>query len=1046
MSNPTSLATAPACGSSEPQAGSESSRIKKLEHDVEHAAHLLPAQGPIEVFVHHNTLHAFEDLPFHQAVREGHQVYGANPYLAESTYRDMLQSGRIRLNELESIVREDLGEQADRKIGGIATRLELRMAMLKFRFDTGSDAELRWLVAETDALEKFRDEVPYRIRERMIKRSQKWLDSHGSNGHSNDAAKLVSEDCGEPSHRWREKEWEEFVLRFLWRVCRQGVQQLPPPEAKRGQLLRPRDILMHATGEDIDQHVNEFLVRFVSAFLDQGYADWSMPHRDEGLYRAFLQIYRHRKSPPDAWLRGLKREVISLYQSQIGPAESILDSMEVFGVPEDRQGEFITQTLLALRGWAGMVWQMESAADWTARPAPKGSLLEYLAIRLVLEHQAILHVGAKRLQCDRSATEILEIARQKIRPRGTMSIDRRAFWLFQLAQIEGWHPEVLLDLEADDWHDLVEEFESFRSMDRRRIFHEAYEARYRIQALDAFAIHSAERRKNASATDNSAAGSGPTRPSFQIVCCIDDREESFRRHIEEIDPASETFGAAGFFAVVINYRGATDAYYKPLCPVIVTPEHFVTENVGYTFEGVNQQRATSRQQLGKFTLRVHAGSRTFLGGIFTGLFGSLATAPLVARVLFPWLTARIRSLFGQLLQPPPVTQLQLERYKEEPGDSDGNIGFTVEEMADIVQRLMQDIGVTEPHEFARLFVVCGHGAASLNNPHESAYCCGACAGKRGGPNARAFAQMANDWRVRALLEERGLKIPKDTYFIGAYHDTTNDSVVWYDLDRMPASHHDDFEHAQTVCDEARTRNAHERCRRFASAPLNISYKEARRHVETRGQDLSQVRPEYNHATDALCIVGNRDWSRGLFLDRRAFLTSYDPAKDDEESSILFRILAAAIPVCAGINLEYYFSAVDNKQYGSGSKLPHNLVSMLGVMEGANSDLRTGLYQQMIEIHEPMRLLFVIECTQEAMLGIIERHEGIRRLCQGDWIQLALIDPDTSRILRWHQGKFVPYEPSVQEIPTVNSSLEWYEKKRGHLGFATIKEPSGTECP
>ena len=39
-----------------------------------------------------------------------------------------------------------------------------------------------------------------------------------------------------------------------------------------------------------------------------------------------------------------------------------------------------------------------------------------------------------------------------------------------------------------------------------------------------------------------------------------------------------------------------------------------------------------------------------------------------------------------------------------------------------------------------------------------------------------------------------------------------------------------------------------------------------------------------HATNAMSIVGRREWTRGLFLDRRAFLTSYDPTQDDAESS------------------------------------------------------------------------------------------------------------------------------------------------------------------
>ena len=153
-----------------------------------------------------------------------------------------------------------------------------------------------------------------------------------------------------------------------------------------------------------------------------------------------------------------------------------------------------------------------------------------------------------------------------------------------------------------------------------------------------------------------------------------------------------------------------------------------------------------------------------------------------------------------------------------------------------------------------------------------------------------------------------------------------------------------------------------------SAPLTLTPEEARRHVEGRAEDLAQTRPEYGHATNAICIVGRRSRTRGLFLDRRAFLTSYDPTQDDAESTILTGLLRAVFPVCAGINLEYYFSYVDPTGYGCGTKLPHNITSLLGVMDGAASDLRTGLPWQMVEIHEPVRLLFVIETTPEAMLA------------------------------------------------------------------------------
>ena len=163
--------------------------------------------------------------------------------------------------------------------------------------------------------------------------------------------------------------------------------------------------------------------------------------------------------------------------------------------------------------------------------------------------------------------------------------------------------------------------------------------------------------------------------------------------------------------------------------------------------------------------------------------------------------------------------------------------------------------------------------------------------------------------------------------------------------------------------------------------MSLTPDEALKHVEGRAEDLSQTRPEYGHATNALCFVGRRQWSRGLFLDRRAFLTSYDPTEDDDASSILERLLQAVIPVCAGINLEYYFSYVDPYGYGCGTKLPHNITSLLGVMDGAASDLRPGLPWQMVEIHEPVRLLFVIETTPAALQRIIDpnpRHRATRQ--------------------------------------------------------------------
>ena len=55
----------------------------------------MPSQGPIDVFIHHNTLHSFEDMPFEDAVETAADVYGARPYLTERRYQEEYRRGRI---------------------------------------------------------------------------------------------------------------------------------------------------------------------------------------------------------------------------------------------------------------------------------------------------------------------------------------------------------------------------------------------------------------------------------------------------------------------------------------------------------------------------------------------------------------------------------------------------------------------------------------------------------------------------------------------------------------------------------------------------------------------------------------------------------------------------------------------------------------------------------------------------------------------------------------------------------------------------------------
>jgi uncharacterized protein len=978
-----------------------------LQHLIDHAAHLLPAQGPITVFIHHNTLHAFEDRPFTAAVEHGAQVFGCQPYLPKERYRSELARGRIRFDDLEAVLREDLRDRADERVVLDCTRFRLRLAMLEHPLRSGTTEELIWFVGETDALRRVRAEVSSSDRARLVSETRRWALRDLRPGAATLWADLFDRCGSGPVEDWPQASWEALALHALWRVC--------------------RDLLVEVTGADPDLLVHDLLIRFCAAFLDQGLAAWALPRRGEGFAKAFCSLYAQPVGPPEDWRRGLAAELARHAASREHPLDWVRSSLDALGVLEPEWEAYLTATLLALRGWGGMIRFLEQRGDRAVQPAPEGSLVEFLAIRLILDSLAAAYVARRTIGFSGSLKALREELLSRYNPAPPPSAEQRAFQVFQIAQILGWTPEEMAGLAPTDWDTLLAEVESFSTAERRRLFHLAYERRFYTRCLDAIHFHAAKPTPT------------PARPRFQAVFCIDEREESIRRHLEEVAPDVETLGTAGFFSVPMYFKGAADAHYTPLCPAVMVPSHWVAEEEVADVTEDRRWRGQLRRAVGATAYRVHVGSRTFLAGALLAIAGVFAGIPLVARTLFPRLTARLRRRVGTIVRA-TVTRLRLERTDPDPGPDGGRVGFTVTEMTTIAEKVLRDLGLTRT--FSRLVLVLGHGSTSMNNPHESAHDCGACGGSRGGPNARALAHILNDPRVRDGLASRGFVVPPDTVFVGGMHNTSSEEVIAYDLDRLPESHRADFDRAWAEVQEAADRDSHERARRFDSAPLSLPPTAARRHMEGRAEDLAQVRPEWGHATNAICIVGRRARTRGLFLDRRAFLNSYDPTQDGPDAPVLTRILQAVFPVCGGINLEYYFSYVDNTGYGCGTKLPHNITSLLGVMDGAGSDLRTGLPWQMVEIHEPVRLLIVLETRPETILRILEKHPGLGRLARNEWVRLGLLDPDSPAIQVYRDGAFQPYRQETDRLPRAESSLDWYRGRRDHLEFAAIGGEAG----
>jgi uncharacterized protein YbcC (UPF0753/DUF2309 family) len=511
--------------------------------------------------------------------------------------------------------------------------------------------------------------------------------------------------------------------------------------------------------------------------------------------------------------------------------------------------------------------------------------------------------------------------------------------------------------------------------------------------------------------------------SFQSIFCIDEREYSLRTYVERLDSHSETFGAPGFFGVEFYFEPANAKFYDKLCPAPVTPKYLIKE-IPKDDSHVHEKEIMYSKQSHKLVR----------GFFFSYLLGIPALGKLIANLINPAMSPAIADAFAHMDPNAGLTIVHTGEHDQEKGLQ---IGFTVEEMTDRVEKMLRCIGLTK--NFSQLVYVMGHGSSSANNPHHGAHDCGACSGRPGLVNARVFAYMANYRPVRELLEERGLSIPETTQFLGGMHDTAADEVKFYDEDNLTAKNGRLHNKNKQLFEDALDLDAKERSRRFMSIDTKRHIKKIRNDIKKRSVSYYEPRPELGHGTNALCIVGRRNLTKDLFLDRRAFLNSYDYTSDPE-GKLLLNVLTPLGVVCGGINLEYFFSRMDNYKLGAGTKLPHNVMGLVGVANSSDGDLRSGLPLQMIEVHDPVRLLMIVEHYPDVVKKVIQSNPALYEWFANEWIHLVALHPKEKVLYVLKEGEFVPYTPLTKELPTVHDLSHMFETtpkmKTNHILDAT----------
>jgi len=622
------------------------------------------------------------------------------------------------------------------------------------------------------------------------------------------------------------------------------------------------------------------------------------------------------------------------------PEEAVASLLVQLAIPEEHWRKFMLCELFSVAGWAAFL----RYRLWLAESADGGTLDEHLvgllAIRLAYD-AALAETCPGEIAEAGALCPVGSAATESAPPRGVL-----ARYLFQVAT----------------------------------------EAAYRRQTCEAIADRSVATANVAQATT--------VRKTLQMVFCIDVRSEVIRRHLEAASPAVETFGFAGFFGMPLEFVPLGDAQGKAQCPVLLKPGFRAHERLA-TADPTSQSRAVAARR----TIRLGRKSWKAFQTSATSCFSfveSLGLAYLPKLIGDAWGLTRpvvsadadgVRSV-GHAAVVPML-------------DADGPDAVALERRVDLAAGMLRNLGLLDG--FARIVAICGHASEVVNNPYRAGLDCGACGGHSGEPNSRVAAALLNDPAIRAGLATRGIAVPDDTWFVAAVHVTTTDEIRFPDGGLPPASHAEEFATVREWLARATDATRRERSQRLVGGPPATAGGAAiTADILRRSRDWAEVRPEWGLANNAAFVIAPRSRTSGLTLSGRTFLHSYEHAKDPD-LKVLELILTAPMVVTSWINLQYYASAVDNRSFGSGNKLIHNVTGQLGVLLGNGGDLMTGLPWQSVSDgvtlrHEPLRLSVLIEAPRTSVETILRRHPAIGHLVGNGW--LTLIAREDDAFFRW----------------------------------------------
>lgn len=695
--------------------------------------------------------------------------------------------------------------------------------------------------------------------------------------------------------------------------------------------------------------------RWCAAYFDEGQASWQMPVRHLSPWAAWRESMRHDRGAEALGVKGFRRLIADLPADPVAAIGLIVDAI---GIPERAAADYLHRALFDIGGWAAYVRYLVWDNGLYGREDNR--LVELLAIRMAWGYALFRQRTDAAFQAAWAA-EMRQAA--QLPDDAGLSAD----------------PELAVDLLFQDAYEIAWQRQLLAKLAREE------------QAPQPFQLPRQEFK--------GFAGRKPLQAAF----CIDVRSEVYRRALEQVAPGTETIGFAGFFGYPIEYIPIGRETGGAHCPVLLTPAFTITEMVN----GASADEEIEVLGLRLLRRRATKAWKSFKQSAvssfsFVEAMG-LAFAPklvgdalgLTRTVSDPNTDGLDGGIIGQL---GPRLDCQVVGGRM--------TGLNAEQRLNQAEAVLKGMSLTK--DFARLVLLAGHGSTTANNPHASGLDCGACGGHTGEASARIAADILNGPAVRIGLRSRGITIPDDTWFLGALHDTTTDQITIFDRGRVPAALRGELSELDGWLERASTLARRERSRFLG---LDSPDGDIDAQVLRRSRDWAQVRPEWGLAGNGAFIAAPRERTLGIDLGGRSFLHNYDWSQD-EGFGVLKLIMTAPMVVASWINLQYYGSTVNNRVWGAGNKVLHNVVGTLGVLEGNAGDLKTGLAWQSVHdgeklIHEPLRLNVFIEAPLAAITDIILAHKMVQDLVDNQWLHLWAMD-ETGRVAhRYHRdGEWV----------------------------------------